>query len=71
MLDLYGNPIVSSLIYTLEPVQASLPTTPMAMRVMFHKDTQGATFTDCATGKRVPVADSERLAQGDASAGGT
>jgi len=61
MLDLEGNPIVSSFNYTLEPVQASLPTTPMAMRGMFQKGANGATFTDCATGKRVVVADDRRL----------
>jgi Uncharacterized lipoprotein NlpE involved in copper resistance len=70
MLDLEGNPIVSSLNYTLEPVQASLPTTPMAMRGMFQKAAGGATFTDCATGKRVAVADNQRLTQGyDAARG--
>ena len=61
MLDLDGNPIVSSFNYTLEPVQASLPTTPMVMRGMFQKGVGGATFTDCATGKHVAVADNQGL----------
>ena len=64
MLDLEGNPIVSSFNYTLEPVQASLPTTPMAMRGMFQKGAIGATFTDCATGKLVAVADNQGLVKG-------
>lgn len=64
MLDLEGNPIVSSFNYTLEPVQATLPTTPMAMRGMFQQSSKGTTFTDCATGKRVAVADNQRFAQG-------
>lgn len=70
MLDLEGNTIVSAFNYTLEPVQASLPTTPMAMRGMFKKDADGATFTDCATGKRVAVADTQRLVKGYGAAGG-
>lgn len=64
MLDLDGNPIVSSLNYTLEPVQASLPTTPMAMRGMYEKGSSGATFTDCATGNRIAVAGDPHLSQG-------
>lgn len=67
MLDLEGNPIVSSLNYTLEPVQASLPATPMAMRGIYEKGANGATFTDCATGKRIIVARNEHLPQGSAS----
>ncbi len=35
MLDRNGSPIQSPLNYTLEPVKASLPTTPMAMRGMY------------------------------------
>ena len=70
MLDREGHPIVSSLNYTLEPVKASLPTTPMAMRGMYQVEGKGATFTDCATGKRVAVADSKHLAQRYVTAGG-
>jgi copper homeostasis protein (lipoprotein) len=52
MLDREGNPIESQLNYTLQPVKASLPTTPMAMRGMYFYMADAATFTDCATGKR-------------------
>ncbi len=51
MLDRNGSPIQSPLNYTLEPVKASLPTTPMAMRGMYFYMADAATFTDCATGK--------------------
>ncbi|MRS15124.1 envelope stress response activation lipoprotein NlpE [Enterobacteriaceae bacterium RIT691] len=73
MLDREGNPIVSSLNYTLEPVKSSLPVTPMAMRGMYFYMADAATFTDCATGKRVSVANNAQLerdyaaARGDAS----
>lgn len=70
MLDREGNPIVSSLNYTLEPVQASLPTTPMAMRGMFHSGADGASFTDCATGQRVTVAGDRRLLRDYAAVSG-
>lgn len=70
MLDREGNPIVSSFNYTLQPVTASLPVTPMAMRGMYQAAADGATFTDCATGKRLPVAGNERLLQGYAAARG-
>ena len=50
MLDRNGSPIQSPLNYTLEPVKASLPTTPMAMRGMYFYMADAATFTDCATG---------------------
>ena len=61
MLDREGNPIDSKLNYTLEPVKASLPTTPMAMRGMYFYMADAATFTDCATGKRVAVANNAQL----------
>lgn len=64
MLDLDGNPVVSSFNYTLEPVQAILPTTPMAMRGMYEKGAAGATFTDCATGNRIAVAGAPHFSQG-------
>ena len=51
MLDRNGSPIQSPLNYTLEPVKASLPTTPMVMRGMYLYMADAATFTDCATGK--------------------
>ncbi len=70
MLDRNGSPIQSPLNYTLEPVKASLPTTPMAMRGMYFYMADAATFTDCATGKRVAVANNARLERDYAAARG-
>ena len=70
MLDREGNPIDSKLNYTLEPVKASLPATPMAMRGMYFYMADAATFTDCATGKRVAVANNAELERGYAAARG-
>lgn len=61
MLDREGNPVQSQLNYTLEPVKSSLPVTPMAMRGMYFYMADAATFTDCATGKRVAVANNAEL----------
>lgn len=61
MLDQEGNPIESALNYTLEPVKASLPTTPMAMRGMYFYMADAAIFTDCATGKKMAVASNAQL----------
>ncbi|AGB79588.1 putative lipoprotein NlpE involved in copper resistance [Enterobacteriaceae bacterium strain FGI 57] len=61
MLDQEGNPIESTLNYTLEPVKASLPTTPMAMRGMYFYMADAAIFTDCATGKKMAVASNAQL----------
>jgi copper homeostasis protein (lipoprotein) len=71
MLDSEGNPIVSSLNYTLEPVKSSLPITPMAMRGMYIYMADAAVFTDCATGKRVAVANNAQLERDYAAARGT
>jgi copper homeostasis protein (lipoprotein) len=70
MLDREGNPITSSLNYTLEPVKSSLPVTPMAMRGMYFYMADAAIFTDCATGKRVPVANNAQLERDYAAARG-
>mgnify|MGYP000906633875 CR=1 FL=1 len=61
MLDREGNPIESQLNYTLAPVKAALPATPMAMRGMYFYMADAAIFTDCATGKRMPVANNAQL----------
>lgn len=61
LLDSEGNPIQSQLNYTLQPVKASLPTTPMAMRGMYLYYADAAVFTDCATGKIVPVNNNAQL----------
>ena len=71
MLDREGNPIDSKLNYTLEPVKASLPTTPMAMRGMYFYMADAATFTDCATGKRVAVANNAQLERDYAASQGS
>ena len=61
MLDPEGNPIESQFNYTLQPVSASLPVTPMPMRGMYFYMADAAIFTDCATGKRMPVANNAQL----------
>ena len=61
MLDREGNPIESQFNYTLETVCASLPVTPMPMRGMYFYMADAAIFTDCATGKRMPVANNAQL----------
>lgn len=71
MLDREGNPIHSGLNYTLQPVKASLPTTPMAMRGMYLYYADAAMFTDCATGKRFPVDNNAELEQKFALAKGS
>ena len=71
MLDREGNPIESQFNYTLAPVKAALPATPMAMRGMYFYMADAATFTDCATGKRVAVANNAQLERDYAAARGT
>lgn len=71
MLDREGNPIHSQLNYTLLPVKASLPATPMAMRGMYSYMADAAVFTDCATGKQVAVASNAQLERDYAAARGT
>lgn len=61
MLDREGNPIESQFNYTLAPVKAALPATPMAMRGMYFYMADAAVFTDCATGKKVSVANNAQL----------
>lgn len=51
MLDREGNPIKSKLNYRLDPVQTSLPETPMAMKGKYKYMADAAVFTDCATGR--------------------
>lgn len=70
MMDREGKPIVSTLNYTLEPVNASLPITPMPMRGMYFYMADAAIFTDCATGKRVAVANNAQLERAYAAAKG-
>lgn len=63
MLDREGNPIRSQLNYVLQPVTASLPTTPMAMRGMYSRTAGMGAFADCITGKRVAVSNDAQLEQ--------
>ena len=55
MLDTQGNPIHSSLNYTLKAVALGLPVTPMAMRGEYRYLADAAIFKDCASGKIYPV----------------
>ena len=70
MLDREGNPIESQFNYTLAPVNAALPSTPMAMRGMYFYMADAASFTDCATGKKVSVANNAQLERDYAAARG-
>jgi len=71
MLDIQGNPIESQFNYTLAPVTAALPSTPMAMRGMYFYMADAAIFTDCATGKKVSVANNAQLERDYAAARGS
>lgn len=71
MLDIQGNPIESPFNYTLAPVTAALPSTPMAMRGMYFYMADAAIFTDCATGKKVSVANNAQLERDYAAARGS
>lgn len=51
-------------------MKASLPTTPMTMRGMYFYMADAATFTDCATGKRIAVANNAQLERDYAAARG-
>jgi len=70
MLDREGNPIESQFNYTLAPVNAALPSTTMAMRGMYFYMADAASFTDCATGKKVSVANNAQLERDYAAARG-
>jgi copper homeostasis protein (lipoprotein) len=61
MLDIEGNPIASQFNYTLAPVKAALPATPMPMRGMYFYMADAAIFTDCATNKKVSMANNAQL----------
>lgn len=71
MLDTEGNPIESTLNYTLQPVKAALPATPMTLRGMYIYRADAAGFTDCATGERFMVASNAQLERDYAAARGT
>lgn len=71
MLDSEGNPIESTLNYTLQPVKAALPATPMTLRGMYMYRADAAVFTDCATGQQIMVASNAQLERDYAAARGT
>lgn len=68
MLDSEGKAISSSFNYTLSPVKASLPTTPIAMKGMYFYMAEAAVFTDCATGRRFAVSSNAQLERDYAAA---
>lgn len=55
MLDTKGEPIQSSLNFTLKAVELSLPTTPMPMKGEYTYLADAAIFKDCESGKIYPV----------------
>ena len=55
MLDTKGEPIQSSLNFTLKAVSLALPTTPMAMKGEYTYLADAAIFKDCGSGKIYPV----------------
>lgn len=54
-LDIHGQPIQSSLNFTLRATALTLPTTPMAMKGEYTYLADAAIFKDCQTGKTTPV----------------
>lgn len=61
MLDTEGQPIQSSLNYTLKAVEQAVPTTPMPMKGQYTYLADAAIFKDCANGKVYPVASNAAL----------
>lgn len=55
MLDTKGEPIESSLNFTLKAVSLTLPTTPMPMKGEYTYLADAAIFKDCGSGKIYPV----------------
>lgn len=64
MLDTKGEPIQSSLNYTLKALTLTLPTTPMSMKGEYTYFADAATFKDCASGRIYPVDNNIALEQG-------
>lgn len=64
MLDINGNPVDSSLNYTLKAVNAPLPSEPMAMKGMYRYMADTATFKDCATGRTFLMDSNAQLERG-------
>jgi len=65
-----GGGRVGKFNYTLAPITAALRATPMAMRGMYFYMADAAIFTDCATGKKVSVANNAQLERDYAAARG-
>lgn len=66
MLDIHGEPIHTSAsrlkqFYQLRPVEQRMPQTPMPLSGMVRYDANNVVFTDCATGKVIPMATSSTL----------
>lgn len=61
MLDTKGNPIHSSLNYTLNALSLTLPTTPMPMKGEYTYQADASIFTDCGSGQMYPVVSNAML----------
>jgi copper homeostasis protein (lipoprotein) len=61
MLDTHGEVIHSTLKYQLKPAEQHMPQTPMPLSGMVRYDANNVVFTDCATGKVIPMATSSSL----------
>lgn len=66
MLDIHGQPIRAGATrlmqhYQLKPVEQRMPQTPMPLSGMVRYDAKSVVFTDCATGKVIPMATSSML----------
>ncbi|EIC83082.1 envelope stress response activation lipoprotein NlpE [Serratia sp. M24T3] len=66
MLDMHGEQIHASSShpmqhFQLKPAEQRMPQTPMPLSGMVHYQANNVVFTDCATGKVIPVATSSLL----------
>lgn len=68
MLDQSAAPIESMLNYRLDPVEKSLPKTPMQLKGSYTYLADAAVFKDCATGKTFQIDNNVALEQGYAKA---
>ncbi|KAA8996118.1 envelope stress response activation lipoprotein NlpE [Affinibrenneria salicis] len=55
VLSTDGAPIKSSLNYRLDATETPLPVTPMSMQGLYRYMAEASLFTDCFTGKTLPV----------------
>jgi len=66
MLDIHGDPIQSktphlAMHYQLQPAEQRMPETPMPLSGMVRYQADNVVFTDCTTGKVIPMATSSML----------